>query len=132
MKPAVPDLSPNWGYLSIFLWTTFWGGFTIGYALSYTNNASELLNQKYDWETEESKSWHQSLVGASLIAGMAIGAFIGSKLMSWSRRYSFIIAALVAIVGSGLTLIVNIWALYLGRLIYGISAGMCSVIISRY
>jgi len=63
---------------------------------------------------------------------MAIGAYMGGVIMRWSRRYCVIIASALGMVGAAATLIINIWSLYLGRVIYGVSAGMLSVSISRY
>jgi hypothetical protein len=42
---------------------------------------ADLLNTRYGWTTVSEKSLHQSLIGSSIVAGMAIGALAGGKLI---------------------------------------------------
>ncbi len=54
-------------------------GVTVGFAPSYTNNASAVLNAKYVWGTR--KDLYESVVGSSVVLGFCIGAAIGGKLV---------------------------------------------------
>ena len=84
---------------------------------------TDTLNEKYGWITEEEKALHQSLIGTSIVVGMAIGAFTGGKIIPYGRRLAMILANSVGIIGVSLTMIENFYALLLGRVIWGFSAG---------
>lgn len=63
---------------------------------------------------------------------MAIGAITAGKIVSKGRKNSFIFSSLIGIIGCGITLIQNINAILIGRIIYGYAVGVLSVNISRY
>jgi len=52
---------------------------------------ADLLNTKYGWTTVSEKSLHQSLIGSSVVAGMAIGALVAGKMMQNGRRRALIV-----------------------------------------
>ena len=71
-------------------------------------------------------------MGASIVLGMTIGAITGGVLMKIGRRRSQFICIFLGLVGVRLTLITNIWALLVGRFLFGVSVGLFSAIIPRY
>lgn len=75
-----------------------------GYCATYTNNASELLNAKYGWTTTSEIAIYQSLVGSSVILGYCIGAASGGKFIKIGRRKMIIIACLLGMLSTTVTL----------------------------
>ena len=103
----------------------------IGYSTASANQVTDTLNQKYGWTTEHEKSLHQSLIGTSIVVGMAIGAFTAGKVIPYGRRLSMMLANMIGIIGVCLTLIQNFYLLLLGRIIWGFSAGAQGVVSIR-
>ena len=67
------------------------------------------------------------LVRAGLV-GLMIGAVVGGKIMSYGRRRAVFIANAIGIVGSLLSVILNFELILVGRLLFGICAGMNVVV----
>lgn len=65
-----------------------------------------------------------TIINTSASVGIAVGSLLGGFLINKGRRYALLLINLMAIVGCSLTLISNIWTLYTGRFIVGVSAGM--------
>jgi hypothetical protein len=85
-----------WLYMTI-------AGFHVGYAMAYTNQCSDTLDAKFNWDSEES-SLYQSLIGSFAVGGMCIGATIGGKIIQIGRVKVLNIAAGIGIVGVTMTL----------------------------
>lgn len=65
--------------------------------------------------------------------GLAIGAFVAGRLMAIvGRKQTMIIGSLIGIVGVSIEMISNYWCIIVGRIIYGLSAGIYSVCVGRY
>ena len=67
--------------LVIFMSLMMSASFVNGYAVPSANQLADLLNTKYEWTTASEKSLHQSFIGSSVVAGMAVGALIGGKMI---------------------------------------------------
>lgn len=67
--------------------------------------------------------------------GAIPGALVSGPIVEHGRRLAFMITAWILIVGTGLTLIFNFWALLAGRFIMGVSLGIyfavCPLFISE-
>jgi len=88
---------------------------------------------KFGWKTDSDKAIHNSLLGASLILGMTLGALSGGILMRIGRRKSFFIICLIAITGNCTTIyIANFYVVILGRFIFGFSSGLFSSIAPKF
>lgn len=64
--------------------------------------------------------------------GLAIGSITGGKIISIGRKKVVFITSLIGIIGVSLSMITNIWVILVGRLIYGYSTGIVSVLVPRY
>ena len=107
------------------------GGFHLGFAVGCTNQLATLFNVKYGWD-ESQQSFYQSLIGSSVIAGMATGALAGGKIIIIGRRKTIIIMNMIGIFGVAMTMVQELWMLLLGRIIYGLAIGICAVGLPRY
>jgi hypothetical protein len=78
-----PDIMKNYnkGHLFCFMIVPLLAGIAVGYAPSYTNNASKILAAKYNWDSKETKSLNESIVGSSVVLGICFGAAVGGKLI---------------------------------------------------
>ena len=56
-----------------------------------------------------------------------IGAITAGKIMQRGRRRLLLFACFVGMIGTGINLILNMWALIIGRIILGISCGFMTV-----
>lgn len=57
---------------------------------------------------------------------MAIGSFAGGILVKGGRRRIVILLNLLAIVGVCITLIMNFWAILLGKFVWALAVGILS------
>lgn len=71
-------------------------------------------------------------MGASAVGGMSIGAITAGALLSLGRKNSFVLASLISSIGAGISLVENITAILIGRVVWGYGVGALSVNISRY
>jgi MFS family permease len=63
--------------------------------------------------------------------GMAVGATLGGKMLQHGRRKYLVVFNIVGIIASVLTVISNFYAICIGRLIFGISAGVLIAVAPR-
>ena len=117
--------------VATFMAAIMMGGFHVGFAIGCANQLATLFDVKYGWD-ESQQSLYQSLIGSSVLVGMASGAMIGGKIIRIGRRRTMMIMNLVGIFGVAMTLVQDIWMLLLGRVIYGLAVGICSVCLPRY
>ena len=101
-----------------------------GFATPSANQLNDMFKVKYGW-SEASTPIHESIIGSSVVAGMAIGAFSGGKLMVHGRRRAMIISSLIGLVGVALTLIENFYVLNIGRLVFGFTSGCQAAVVVR-
>ena len=100
--------------------------------MSSINQMSQMFNAKFLWTDNITQALYSSLLGASGCSGMAIGAVTAGYLLSLGRKNSFLISSLFCIVGCSITLVENITAILIGRVIWGYGVGVLSVNISRF
>ena len=72
------------------------------------------------------------MIGSFAVGAMMVGSTIGGPLIAIGRLKTLDIAAVIGILGVGLTLIQNIEAILAGRLLYGFSTGLIAVAWPRY
>jgi predicted MFS family arabinose efflux permease len=92
----------NTCHLVLFMLVPVLAGIPVGYAPSYTNNASAILRAKYHYDE---KSINESIIGSSVVLGIAFGAAIGGKLVQKGRRLTLFIACAIGTVGIAINLI---------------------------
>jgi len=63
---------------------------------------------------------------------MTIGCPIGGKIMKIGRLVTLDVAAIIGMIGSGLTLGLNIYMILAGRILYGFSLGLLVISWPRY
>ena len=64
------------------------------------------------------------MIGASIIFGCTIGAASGGKIMQWGRRQAHFIACGIGLLGVAFTLLLDFKMQMIGRLAYGVAAGL--------
>lgn len=74
--------------------------------MAYTNQCTRCIDAKFGWEKGSHKeTLYQSLIGSFAVGAMMIGSPIGGKLIAIGRLKTLDIAAMIGIIGVGLTLI---------------------------
>ena len=120
------------GSYKFMMWLfQFLSGFHVGYAMAYTNQTTDLIDAKFDWDDDQS-TLYQSMIGSFAVGAMMIGSSVSGKLIVIGRGKVLQIAAVIGIVGVVLTLFINIYMILAGRLLYGFSTGLIAVAIPRY
>ena len=79
-------------------------------------------------------STEEGLVGATLLAGCALGAFFGGRLSDqYGRRHNILLLSVIFFIGAlGCTLSPTIWILYVARFILGLAVGGASATVPVY
>ena len=75
------NMSGNPGFLWILIIILNISGVQIGYIVAYQNNLSTCFKAKFGWEDGYQTDIHNSLLGASVVVGLAIGAICGGRLI---------------------------------------------------
>ena len=83
---------------------------------TYTNQTEETITIKLNWNSDE-KTLYNSLIGSFAVGAMCIGTPISGRLMKIGRLRVLDLAAIVGIIGSALTMILDIKALLAAVLI---------------
>ena len=108
------------------------GTFNVGFVISGNNQVGSILEAQFGWEHEvEAKKWNTAISSAS-ISGLIIGSFTAGKLLSNGRRKAIILMSLIACLSIVPTLFLNIWAILIGKFIFGIASGTIIVASSIY
>ena len=118
-------------------------GYTICYVLCYAlgvnyttfamaGNAqtTTVFEAKFGWNAEETMIYN-TIISSSAIVGLAIGSFLGGPLIKHGRRKGAIIANIIGIVSSAITMIGTTPFLTFGRLLLGVAAGIYNVIFGK-
>mmetsp|Transcript_5194 Transcript_5194/g.4972 ORF Transcript_5194/g.4972 Transcript_5194/m.4972 type:complete len:146 (+) Transcript_5194:107-544(+) len=80
--------------------------------------------EHYDKQRIHEEDLFNSVASGILPFGAIFGSFMAGPLMKRGRRFAFIVTSLIIIFGTALTLIFNMWALFLGRFIMGLAVGV--------
>ena len=121
----------NLPYLAAWMGIVSVGMFQFGYGIGMFNNFTSVLFYQYK---AEGKAFFSNIddfnaaVTTVVPLGAAFGAFTGGLLCSLGRRNAIFIANMFIIIGAGITMIFNLWALLGGRLILGYACGAYTVI----
>jgi MFS family permease len=99
------DFRVNMGYLLLFIITVNIAGINVGYVLAYTNNATPIIDVKFNWTSASDKALYNSLIGASAVLGLAIGAVMGGKIIAIGRWRGYVLSCVLGIIGVAITLI---------------------------
>ena len=67
-----------------------------------------------------------------MILGLTIGATSAGKIIAIGRRRTMFMCCGIGMIGIGITLIENFYAMILGRTIYGFACGIQTVVTPRY
>ena len=96
------------------------------------NICTDLLEVKYDWDTQHEKDLNEALMNTMPALGLVFGSAIAGKFMYRGRKAAFIIACSIGFVSSSICLIEN-WAVFLtAKFFVGISIGMTGVVVARF
>jgi len=63
--------------------------------------------------------------------GITLGATIAGNMMKNGRRTAFLIFPLVAIIGSIMSVIDNYFVMIVGKILFGVGAGVCITVAPR-
>lgn len=137
LKPdQLSQIKTNHSYV-IFFVLVFLLGSTgqAGWALGEMGQVGLVLDQKLAWNGQGPNSTFLNYLTIATVLpslGLAIGAFLGGKLVStYGSRKLILTFNLIALVFNCLKLIENTVAILVGRLAFGISTGVCSVCLSK-
>jgi MFS family permease len=103
----------------------------MGHVISCTNNLASTFEAKFK-EFEDSPTLYQSLLGSSGILGTTIGAISGGTILKIGRKNTFILASVLGLIGSSLSLVESMTWILSGRLIYGVGCGIFSIVGPRF
>ena len=81
---------------------------------------------KFGWNEDETK-FYNSLINLASIIGLALGCFFGGLIIPIGRRKTILIFNLLSIVGLSLSLILTFPTIIVGKLMFGITAGILSI-----
>lgn len=125
--------SVNKGFIGIFVFTLNIPGVLLGYAMAYQNQVSPCFNIKFNWNDESTANKWESYLGSSVTLGMTIGAVGGGLLMKIGRRRAILYCCILGMIANGITIVpLNIWAILIGRFLFGLSVGFFSSICPRF
>jgi MFS family permease len=71
------------------------------------------------------------VIGSSAVLGAAIGSFAGGKLIQYGRRKMMIIFNAIGIIAVLMTLVLNVYSICFGRLLFGFCGGIFGVALPR-
>ena len=73
----------------------------------------------------------ESVVGSCSTITLMFSAACSGRLVKYGRRNALILSAVLGIIGTGITIYENVWAIIIGRLIYGLSVGIIAIAMPR-
>ena len=96
----------------------------IGWVIAGNNQPANVIKVKLGIMDEDEWTTKNALITSSSVLGMSIGAFIAGAIVANGRRKFLIIFGAIGILFTGLTLIVNLWAIVIGRFMHGLATGV--------
>ena len=106
-------------------------GFQHGYVFTYTNQTKDTIDEKFKWDHDDS-ILYSSLISSFAVGAMCIGTPVSGRLMKIGRLRVLDLAAIIGILGSGMTMYLNLYCLLAGRILYGFSLGLLVISWPRY
>ena len=108
------------------------GTVNVGFVISGNNQVGSILEAQFGWEHDiQAKKWNTAISSAA-ISGLIIGSFTAGKILADGRRKAIILMSLLACLSIVSTLFLNIWAILIGKFIFGIASGTIIVASSIY
>lgn len=97
-----------------------------GCALTTTGQIVPNLKYALGWDLNEpgNVDTQTSIIVSASVAGLAIGSILGGKFAQLGLRNCIIIFDIVALIGTGISLVSNMVVLCIGRFVFGIAAGV--------
>ena len=100
------------------------------FAVAGNSQTTTIFEAKFGW-TEDETILYNSIISTSSQVGLAAGCFAGGPLINRGRRRGALIANLIGIVSSAITMVGTVPFLTLGRLLLGLAAGVYNVIFGK-
>lgn len=85
---------------------------------------------KFGWDEAETRLYN-SMIGNAGILGILTGSILGGPIINYSRRNSVFIMNAVVLVGVGISLILTLPTILIGRFIIGFTGGVFNMITSK-
>ena len=102
----------------------------VAWAMTGNAQTTTVFEAKFGWNKDETILYN-TMISSSAIVGLAIGCFAAGHLIKIGRRKGAIIANMIAIVSSAITMIGTTPFLTFGRLLLGIAAGIYNVLYGK-
>lgn len=121
----------NIWFLGVWMTVISIGMFQFGYSIAMFNSFTNVLFYQYVEKADpviKNLSDFNAVITTMVPLGAAVGAFSGGALCSLGRRNALFIVNFVIMVGAGITMIFNFYALVIGRLLLGFGVGAFTVI----
>ena len=96
----------------------------MGWAICGNNQPGAVVRYKLNIDQHEWDSTYNRIVTSSSILGMMVGAIIATSLITYGRRILLLYFGVLAVIGTAMTLIVNVWVITAGRFLHGLSVGI--------
>ena len=91
-----------------------------------------MFTAQYNWDSGSEKSLFNSLIASSMILGVLLGCATAGKLIQFGRRKTILLGILIGAIGTGGTLIFNIWVFLVARIFQGFGYGLVCVSAPRF
>lgn len=114
------------------MYTLCWGFGTwqSTFAIAANTNTFAIFKAKFDWDKEESIHYN-TIISAAGIVGLTLGGVFGGRLLIYGRRKTVIIAQVICLVGTAITMIPHVTAFTIGRVLLGLGAAVMNVVFSK-
>ena len=100
------------------------------FAVVGNTNTTAVFEAKFGWDEYETILYN-TIISSSAIVGLAVGSFLGGPLIKIGRRRGAIIANIIGIISSAITMAGSTPFLTAGRLLLGVAAGIYNVIFGK-
>jgi MFS family permease len=128
---AVMNFKVNSAFLLALILTLSCGGFQMGHVITCTNQVASTFEAKFD-SFQRHPTFYGSLLGSSGILGTSIGALSGGVVIKIGRRLTYVLATVIALVGTMISMFEFLEMILIGRFIYGIGCGLLSICCGRF
>ena len=100
------------------------------FALAGNSQTTSIFEAKFGWNEDETILYN-TIISSSASVGLAIGSFMGGPMIKNGRRKGAIIANIIGIISSAITMVGTTPFLTFGRLLLGIASGIYNVIFGK-
>lgn len=106
------------------------GTFQTGWAIFGNTQTAPVFIKKFGWNSDQSKIYI-TLISNSSIVGLFIGSLLGGKIVKFGRRRAILAMNAIIFIGTGISLILTIPTLLIGRFLCGCAAGVFNICTSK-